>query len=490
MRVPTPAPVDAVKFCNFVTASPTPFQAVHNLTQRLLSSGFKSISERAAPTLSAGGKYFYTRNQSSLVAFTLPHQPTASTGISFAVGHLDSPCLKIRPVSKKSKAGYLQVAVELYGGGLWHTWFDRDLSLAGRVIVSSSDNSKDDTGYTSKLVKIDRPLMRIPTLAIHLDRGVNEKLEFNKETQFQPIIGLVEKTLNAAGEPSRTATPIPFSGRNTPLSGEAEKDEKDVANMAERHHPMLLAALADELGCSIGDIQDFELSLYDTQPSAVGGLSNEFIFSPRIDNLMTSFSSIEGLCAAVDAEVDDSHVRCVILFDNEEVGSVSHHGAESNLLPSFVERIVSLPEYSKRSYYEMLSSSFLISADMGHAINPNYEAKYEPGHAPLLNGGIVLKTNANQRYTSNAQTSFLLRRVAKKAGVPVQEFEIRNDSACGSTVGPHLSTHVRTVDIGLAQLSMHSIRETAGSGDVKSYIQLFKTYFDGFGGIDRDLKVD
>lgn len=159
--------------CNFITASPTPFQAVHNLTTRLLSSDFTKLSEKTSfSSLKAGGKYFYTRNQSSLVAFTLPTQPTPQTAISFAVGHLDSPCLKVRPVSKKAKAGYLQVGVELYGGGIWHSWFDRDLSIAGRVIVKSE---KGDKAFESKLVKVDRPLLRIPTLAIHLERGVNEQ---------------------------------------------------------------------------------------------------------------------------------------------------------------------------------------------------------------------------------------------------------------------------------------------------------------------------
>ena len=179
--------------------------------------------------------------------------------MSFAVGHLDSPCLKVRPVSKKEKNGYLQVGVELYGGGLWHTWFDRDLSLAGRVIVADHNASADAPSFTSKLVKIDRPILRIPDLAIHLDRTMNESFKFNKETNFRPVLGLVEEQLNAAhsgGEPSRTGTPIPFSGSNTP-SG--EKPKEDIARMSSRHHPLLLAVIADELGCEISDIQDFEL---------------------------------------------------------------------------------------------------------------------------------------------------------------------------------------------------------------------------------------
>ena len=261
LELPPRPLADPARFCNFVTASPTPFQAVSNLTARLSASGFKSISERSADAsaLQAGGKYFYTRNQSSLVAFTLPERPSStSPAISFAVGHLDSPCLKVRPVSKKAKDGYLQVGVELYGGGIWHSWFDRDLSLAGRVIVSNGQGS-----YSSKLVKIDRPLLRIPTLAIHLDRTMNEAFKFNKETNYRPILGLVADQLNAgaSGEDkarSRAGTPVPFSGRATPVGDSKEKDE-DVAKMEARHHPLLLAVLADELGCEIGNIQDFEL---------------------------------------------------------------------------------------------------------------------------------------------------------------------------------------------------------------------------------------
>ncbi|WWC88570.1 uncharacterized protein L201_003482 [Kwoniella dendrophila CBS 6074] len=495
MKIPPSPPIDAVKFCEFVTESPTPFQAVANLTKKLDSKGFRKIDERSSKDLDSfkpGSKLCYTRNQSSLVAFTLPSKPSIEkTTISFAVGHLDSPCLKIRPISKKVKSGYLQVGCELYGGGIWASWFDRDLSIAGRVIISDTSAKKEGKeNYISKLVKINRPLLRIPTLAIHLDRTINESFKFNKETEFLPIIGLVQDQLNSpssnATSISRSGTPQPFSGTNTP---NVKDNENDISKMESKHHPLLLAVLADELGCEVSDIQDFELSLYDTQPSTVGGLSNEFVFSPRCDNLMTSFCSIEGLCEVAEDTNEDT-IRCVILFDNEEVGSVSHHGAESNLLPSFVERIVSLPEYEKIGYHNLLANSFLVSADMGHAVNPNYENKYEPNHSPRINGGIVIKTNANQRYTSNAQTTFLLRRVAKKANVPTQEFEIRNDSSCGSTVGPHLSTHVRTVDIGLAQLSMHSIRETAGSHDVRYYIDFFKTYFDSLREFDLDLKID
>lgn len=286
--------------------------------------------------------------------------------------------------------------------------------------------------------------------------------------------------------PSRTGTPAP---------NKKEDGKGDGTSMEDKHHPLLLAAIADELGCTVADIHDFELCLYDTQASTVGGLNNEFIFSPRLDNLTTSWCAIEGLCQAVEAETasgqpsNETNVRCALIYDNEEVGSVSNHGAESNILPSFIEMLAGLPN-AERGYYQILANSYLISADMGHALHPNYEGRYETNNAPKMNQGIVIKTNANQRYTSNAQTTFLLRQIAKRAGVPVQEFEIRNDSTCGSTVGPHLSTHVRTVDIGLASLSMHSIQETSGSGDIKYYTQLFKTFYEEYSKVEKVLSVD
>jgi len=239
------------RFCEFASASPSPFQAVANLCKRLSTAGFERVNEREPPSkFSPGGKYYYTRNQSSLVAFTLPHKDVANAGaVSFAVGHVDSPCLKVRPISKRQKVGYLQVGCELYGGGLWHTWFDRDLSLAGRVIVSTPGANRE---FTSKLVKIDRPILRIPTLAIHLDRTANDQFKFNKETEFLPVLGLVADTLNG----SRSGTPVP-SGRATPANDDGSKPL--VQKIEEKHHPLLLAVLADELGCNVDDIHDFEL---------------------------------------------------------------------------------------------------------------------------------------------------------------------------------------------------------------------------------------
>lgn len=390
--------------------------------------------------------------------------------------HTDSPNLRIRPVSKKSKEGYLQCSVETYGGGLWATWFDRDLSMAGRVIVSSSDAHDQ---FTSKLVHIRRPLLRVPTLAIHLNRTANEAFKFNQEDNLQPIFGLAQALNRKVDAEEAVGTP----------------------SMPTKHHPILLELLAEELGCAVSHIQDFELSLYDTQPPASGGIHNEFLFSPRVDNQMSCFCATEALIASVEGEdalKEAGSIRAIALFDNEEVGSVSYQGAESNLIWSMVHRLAALSVRgatvegvnSQALVEQSLARSFLISSDTAHAVHPNYASIHEEHLRPKINAGPVIKTNAKQRYASTAVTTFLLRRVAKRAGVPLQEFEVRNDCACGSTIGPMLSKSVRTVDMGNPQLSMHSIREVCGAEDVEHKIRLFTEYFRSFAEVDAELKVD
>ncbi|KAH8084247.1 putative aspartyl aminopeptidase [Filobasidium floriforme] len=491
----------ALGFLKFVDSSPTPFHAVQTASQQLLKAGFTKISERddfsrsfSEGKIRKGGKYFYTRNQSSLVAFALPHnvKKVRDVGMSIVAGHTDSPCPKLRPISKKTKGSYLMAGVETYGGGIWATWFDRDLSIAGRVIVSDGPGQT----YSSRLIKIDRPLFRIPTLAIHLDRTINESWKFNKETEFQPIMGLVSQAANAPF----TATTAAFSESAPAEDGKANKAAKSEHNKEDiksRHDTALLTVLAEELGVEVDDIQDFELSLYDTQLGSVSGLNNEFLHTARIDNLMTCYCSIQGLIEStgtdelLPADDQETNIRTVCLFDNEEVGSVSYQGAESDLVPSLVENLLSMPGYIECSNAQFLKNSFLISSDMGHALNPNFEAKYQEAHRPQINQGVIIKTNANQRYTSNASTTFVIRRVADLADVPLQEFEVRNDGSCGSTIGPAISTHgLRTVDIGLPQLSMHSIRETAGTKDPEYLIKLFATYFSNFSSIDKQLVMD
>ncbi|KAH6915009.1 aspartyl aminopeptidase [Coprinopsis sp. MPI-PUGE-AT-0042] len=468
MMLYSSAPEAATKFLKFVNASPTPFHAVSNAAVRLERAGFQKIKERDEweKDVQPGGKYYFTRNQSSLIAFTLPQKWKHGAGLSIVATHVDSPNLKIRPISKRSAQGYLQVGVETYGGGIWHSWLDRDLSIAGRVVVSEKNG-----GFISKLVKIDKPILRIPTLAIHLDRNVNDSFKFNQETEFVPILGLVQEQLNAKKETESTA-------------------KAAASSIQENHHPALLELLAGELSIAPEEIHDFDLSLYDTQPAVLGGINNEFIFSPRMDNLVSSFCAVEAISESVAADYFptlEGNVNVIALFNHEEIGSVSTTGAESSLIPSLLNRLSPTPGTLAQS----ISRSFLVSADMGHAVHPNYSSKHEEKHKPKMNEGIVIKTNAKQRYATDAVSSFIVKQLAERRGGKVQEFEVRNDMACGSTVGPMLSKlGVRTVDVGNPMLSMHSIRETAGSHDVQAAIDLFHALFEGFSKLDQGLTVD
>jgi len=260
-----------------------------------------------------------------------------------------------------------------------------------------------------------------------------------------------------------------------------------ASSIQDNHHPALLSLLAGELSIAPEEIHDFELSLYDTQPACLGGLNNEFIFSPRMDNLVSSFCAVEAIADVVQATSVEGNVNCIALFNHEEIGSVSTSGAESNLIPSLLNRLSPTPSALAQS----IANSFLISADMGHALHPNYSSKHEEKHKPIMNRGIIIKTNAKQRYASDAISTFIVKQLVERKGGRVQEFEVRNDMACGSTVGPMLSKiGIRTVDVGNAMLSMHSIRETAGSHDIQNAIDLFSSFFEGFSALDRELSVD
>ncbi|KAJ7904415.1 aspartyl aminopeptidase [Mycena olivaceomarginata] len=460
-------PEAAHRFLSFVNASPTPFHAVHNAIVRLEKAGFQKILEKDTweESLKPGGKYYFSRNQAALVAFTLPQKWKQGAGVSVVATHVDSPNLKVRPISKRTKEGYLQVGVETYGGGIWHSWLDRDLSLAGRVVTTH------DGGFKSKLVKIDRPILRIPTLAVHLDRNVNESFKFNQETEFVPILGQIASQLNESSEGS-------------------DSGPKKASSIQDNHHPALLSLLASELSVAPEEIHDFELSLYDTQPSVLGGLNSEFVFSPRLDNLFSSFAAVEALAQSVstsDFQTLEGNVNCIALFNHEEIGSVSTSGADSSLLPSLLNRLSPTPG----TFAQSVAKSFVLSADMGHALHPNYTSKHEDNHKPSINGGVVIKTNAKQRYATDAITSFVVKQLIERKGGQVQEYEIRNDMACGSTVGPMLSKiGVKTCDVGCAMLSMHSVRETAGSEDVQNYIDLFRSLFESYAVLESSLTVD
>lgn len=472
------------------------YHAVQSASERFEKAGFTLIRERDswAQALRPGGKYYLTRNASTIVAFTIGRKWRPGNPVAIVGAHTDSPCLRIKPVSKKSNVGFLQVGVETYGGGIWHSWFDRDLSIAGRVLVKEGDK------FVQKLIKVEKPLLRIPTLAIHLHRQSN--FDPNKETELFPIAGLAAAELNKGVKAEEKKED----------KEEVEEDFKPLQAMNERHHPHVLDVIASEAGVEVSEVIDFELVLYDTQKSCIGGINDEFVFSPRLDNLGMTYCSIEGLITSVEDETsleNDSCIRLTVCFDHEEIGSTSAQGANSNLLPSVLRRLSVLPgnrdAASEGSYeaihhegedataYEQtLSRSFLVSADMAHSVHPNYSGKYESSHQPLMNAGTVIKINANQRYATNSPGIVLLQECARTAGVPLQLFVVRNDSPCGSTIGPGLAAKLgmRTLDLGNPQLSMHSIRETGGTADVGYGIRLFKEFFEQYGTLEPRILVD
>ncbi|CAL3964732.1 unnamed protein product [Diplocarpon coronariae] len=499
-------------FIDFVNESPTPYHAVHSAIKRLTAAGFTEIRERDSwsSTLQAGGKYFLTRNSSSIVAFAVGRRWKPGNPIAMIGAHTDSCTLRLKPVSKKTGAGFMQIGVETYGGGIWHTWFDRDLSIAGRAMVRDGKGN-----IMQKLVKVDRPILRIPTLAIHLDRSAS--FEPNKETELFPIAGLVAAELNRTGERREEKE------EKGAVGAEGEGGFRPLKLLSERHHPYVVEIIAEHAGVSVEDVVDFEMVLYDTQKACIGGINNELIFSARLDNLGMTYCAIEGLIESVSSPSALDKEPCIRLttcFDHEEIGSTSAHGAASNLLPAVLRRLSVLPGHhdsaSENSYeqireaeldiataYEQsLASSFLVSADMAHSVNPNYSHKYEPDHRPEMNKGTVIKINANQRYATNSPGIVLLQEVARRAkpsadsttssGVPLQLFVVRNDSSCGSTIGPMLSAALgtRTLDLGNPQLSMHSIRETGGVYDVEHGVRLFESFFAHFGELEAKILVD
>ncbi|XP_038989683.1 probable aspartyl aminopeptidase isoform X2 [Phoenix dactylifera] len=475
MATADPVASDLVDFLN---ASPTAFHAVDEAKRRLKQAGFKQISEREDWVLDSGKKYFFTRNYSTIIAFAIGKKYVAGNGFHIVGAHTDSPCLKVKPISKVTKGGYLEVGVQTYGGGLWHTWFDRDLTLAGRVMIKEVKDGS--VSYSHKLVRIEEPIMRIPTLAIHLDRGVSEGFKVNTHSHLVPVLATSIK-----GEIQKMA------GENGP----AESNEKrNIDN--KKHHPVLLQLIANQACCEPDGICDFELQVCDTQSSLVGGAMKEFIFSGRLDNLCMSFCSLKALIESTSAESsldDESGVRMVALFDHEEVGSNSAQGAGSPAMLDALSRITKSFDSSESKLLEKaIQRSFLVSADMAHALHPNYMDKHEENHQPKLHGGLVIKHNANQRYATNAISSFIFREIAERHNIPIQDFVVRNDMPCGSTIGPILASGVgiRTVDVGAPQLSMHSIREMCAVDDAKHSFEHFKAYFDEFTQLDAKITMD
>lgn len=414
----------ARELCSFIARSPTPFHAVLQMTQRLDAAGFVHLRDGESWSLQAGGRYYFTRNDSSLVALQLGSLSLAEHGLRLIGAHTDSPCLKVKPVPEVQKQGFLQLGVEVYGGALLNPWFDRDLSIAGRVSVLDGKGN-----LRSVLVDFREPVAFIPSLAIHLDREVNQKRSINQQTDLPPLLmQLADKT------------PGDFRAL---LRAQLLQD-----------HPAL----------DIATVLDYELCLYDTQAPALVGLRQEFVAGARLDNLLSCFAGLQALLSS-----SGQGSRLLVCTDHEEVGSGSAAGASGPFLESVLLRVnEALQGGSQDAYRRMLSHSVLASVDNAHAVHPNFAEKHDGKHGPQMNAGPVIKYNANQRYATNSTTGSLFRKLCADVDVPCQSFVVRSDMGCGSTIGPLVATElgVPTIDIGVPTLGMHSIRELAGSRDV------------------------
>lgn len=410
------------EFLKFSNSSPTPFHCCKTAGTLLEAAGFVKVSESTPWALERGGKYYFTRNGSSLCAFYVGANYETGNAFKMIGAHSDSPVLKVKPVSKREGSGVEQVGVETYGGGLWHTWFDRDLGLAGRVIIRNQD-----TSFSQKLVHIKEPIMRIPTLAIHLQSS-SERAAFapNKEDHLVPLLSLLSEELNGP-------------------TGEGDS----------RHSPKLLYLLSQQLNCEPSQIVDFELTLCDTQDACLGGAFEEFVFAPRCDNQLHCYVSTQSLITTANLNNPNEDGVCMaLLFDHEEVGSKSNEGAASPLLRDTIQRILNqffeTEDQGKKKNKlsagmgELLkitaATSIFFSADCAHAVHPNYAYKHEKQHSPHMGKGTVIKTNMSQKYATNSVTGFFVRELARqnKVGyfeegvtgfvqIPVQEFVVRND---------------------------------------------------------------
>ena len=471
-------------FIDFISNNPTVYHAVSHFGRQLESSGFTRLSERDlwSNKLKAGGRYYFTRNGSGLIAFAVGEKFQVGSGIAMVASHVDALTAKLKPISTKTtRNGYQQVGVAQYGGALNQTWLDRDLGIGGRVFV------KDDSGKIStRLVKLDWPVARIPTLAPHF--GVPAEGQPNRETRMIPIIGVDNSDL--AEQSSAESGPV----------GEAH-------SFVATQPPRLVRTITDALALSSpGAIQGWDLELFDFQPAQLGGLGKELLFAGRTDDKMCSYAAIEALLQASSSLKDSSTIQLAGLFDAEEIGSLLRQGARSNFLPSTIERIVDAfasSESSSTSFvarghqggqtgllYQTYANSFLLSADVCHAHNPNYDDAYLEQHKPRLNVGVTVAWDSNAHMTTDGASALLLKRVAERSGCTLQTFQIRNDSRSGGTVGPMLSAAmgVRAIDAGIPQLSMHSIRATTGALDPGLGVKLFAGFFEDYETVDEELR--
>ncbi|HFE44945.1 MAG TPA: M18 family aminopeptidase [Nannocystis exedens] len=424
----------------FVHASPTPVHCVAEVRRRLEEADFVALAEGEGWALEPGRGYFVARG-GALIALRVGSAPAVEAGLRLLGAHTDSPNLRIKPLADLRSKGYQQLGVETYGGLLEYTWLDRDLGLAGEIVYRDASANE----LRSRLLRIDRPLLRIPSLAIHLNREIRDKgLKLNRQQHLAPILGL-------AAEPkadSKTGDPV----------------------------GALRQLIAAEVDIDPESILSWDLSLMDVVPPAVGGSRGEFIFCPRLDNQAMCHAA---LLALLRAEVA-SATQVICLYDHEEIGSGSATGADSSLVEELLRRLVESegPGAVVGGLARAVARGVMISADMAHAVHPNYADRHEPKHMPRLGGGPVIKVNSQQRYATTAQTAAIFEALCQDEGVPYQKFVNRTDLACGSTIGPLASSRLgmRTVDVGNPMLSMHSIRETGSSEDPERMVAVMTRF--------------
>ena len=422
------------KLLSFIDASPVNFLAVRNVCNTLLDNGFVQLhAEEALKDLP--DKFFITKNNSAVFAFHLGRQSMADAGFRIIAAHSDSPTFRIKPNAEMvGEGGLLRLNTEAYGGAILNTWFDRPLSLAGRVILRSADALNPQT----RLLNIKRPLLVIPNLAIHFNRQVNDGVKLSKQKDMLPILGYVNDRLEADG--------------------------------------LLVRLIANELQIEKEQIIDFDLYLYDTTPACLVGLNNEFISSGRLDDLSMVHAGMEAMIAE---SAKPETTKVLAIFDNEETGSGTKQGAGSNFLMSLIQRIVLAQGGSLDDYYRSVEKAFMVSADNAHGFHPNYAEKYDPTNHALLGGGPVIKINAAQKYATDAMSAAVFQQICERAGVPCQRFVNSSDIAGGSTLGNILTSSIAIngVDMGNPVLAMHSVRELASAADHENCIKAFTEFY-------------
>ena len=427
------------RLLSFLDASPVNFLAVKNLTDELQQHGYRRIdTTEALGTVKAGDKFFVTKNDSSIYAFQIGRKALAETGFHMICAHCDSPTFRIKPHAEiDCEGGIVKLNTEVYGGPIMSTWFDRPLTLAGRVIVKG----KDVMSPTTLLLHVKRPLLQISNLAIHFNRQVNDGVKLSRQKDVLPILGIIN-------------------------------DELEKGNLLMN---IILEELNKQQSVTREDILDFDLYLADATPACTFGAHNELISSGRLDDLSMCFAGLEALLASQPTDT----TQVLAIFDNEETGSQTKQGAGSPFLSYMLKRIALAQSGTEEAYYQAVERAFMISADNAHAWHPNYSEKYDPTNHPMLGGGPVIKFNAAQKYASDAYSASVFAGLCEKAGVPCQRFVNHSDVAGGSTLGNILASSIplRGVDMGNAILAMHSCRETGSTADHEFCVKVFTQFY-------------